>query len=342
MASSSVSQEDVENDFEKLEKRSRIRTARARQINPQGCRVEASCTAPLTLDIDTELSELHLEPVSISPYTLPGASGQVQPDTITADTSPKGRDMIGNNRKDSVRTTERSLANKPHHGIKGKQQRDRRKLREKRRSTGVVHLASTESTGGSTSGEEELSECEIGGETKRNTAQNESIGEGLLVDAETCHNAHAQQESRGDTCGVTERKNSGRGPYNSNSYNRARLRSKNATRSEDMEADDELGDKTDNDHERMSPNSTTPKFSPPIVCSQAVVSESDVVRTGASSDPDLMRQLQEKDRRIQYLELKIQQLSQDSANIIAEHEKLKQENSVLVAALKKNAAEEDN
>ena len=35
MASSSVSQEDVENDFEKLEKRSRIRTARARQINPQ-------------------------------------------------------------------------------------------------------------------------------------------------------------------------------------------------------------------------------------------------------------------------------------------------------------------
>ena len=29
----------------------------------------------------------------------------------------------------------------------------RRKLREKRRSTGVVHLASTESTGGSTSGE---------------------------------------------------------------------------------------------------------------------------------------------------------------------------------------------
>ena len=35
MASSSVSQEDVENDYEKLEKRSRIRTARARQINPQ-------------------------------------------------------------------------------------------------------------------------------------------------------------------------------------------------------------------------------------------------------------------------------------------------------------------
>jgi len=338
MASSSVSQEDVENDFEKLEKRSRIRTARARQINPQGCRAEASVTAPLTLDIDTDLAEFHLDPVSISPYTLPGAghSGHGHPtpasDALQADTSPKGRDLHGdrNNRKDSVRANERAHANKSHHGIKGKQQRDRRKLREKRRSTGVVHLASTESTGGSTSGEEELSECEIGTETKRNTAQNESIGEGLLVDADTC-----PQETR-DTC-VSERKNSGRGPYNSNSYNRARLRSKNATRSEDMEADDELGDKTDNDHERMSPNSTTPKFSPPIPSQTANDAES--TNVGAEDDSDLVRQLQEKDRRIQYLELKIQQLSQDSATILAEHEKLKHENSVLVAALKDTGAE---
>ena len=48
------------------------------------------------------------------------ASGQVEADTIAADTSPKGRDMIGNNRKDSARTTERSLTKKPHHGIRGK------------------------------------------------------------------------------------------------------------------------------------------------------------------------------------------------------------------------------
>ena len=38
----------------------------------------------------------------------------------------------------------------------------------------------------------------------------------------------------------SERKNSGRGPHNSNSHNRSRLRSKNVARSEDMEADDEL------------------------------------------------------------------------------------------------------
>ena len=34
MASSSVSQDDIDNDFEKNSRRSRIRTARARQINP--------------------------------------------------------------------------------------------------------------------------------------------------------------------------------------------------------------------------------------------------------------------------------------------------------------------
>lgn len=34
MASSSVSQEDLENDFELSSRRSRIRTARARTVNP--------------------------------------------------------------------------------------------------------------------------------------------------------------------------------------------------------------------------------------------------------------------------------------------------------------------
>ena len=36
MASSSVSQDDVDNNYEKNSRRSRIRTARARQINPSG------------------------------------------------------------------------------------------------------------------------------------------------------------------------------------------------------------------------------------------------------------------------------------------------------------------
>jgi hypothetical protein len=73
-----------------------------------------------------------------------------------------------------------------HHGpgMKGKgAARDRRKLREKRRSTGVVHLASTESTGGSTTGDdEESSDAAVQGagvavcaETKRNTQHNEAL-----------------------------------------------------------------------------------------------------------------------------------------------------------------------
>jgi len=284
---------------------------------------------PLTLDIDTDLSELHLDPVAISPYTLTGAAaGDMM---AGADTSPKGRDVLGerNNRKDSVRAGDRNHPNKTHHGIKGKQQRDRRKLREKRRSTGVVHLASTESTGGSTSGEEELSECDVGTETKRNTQQNESMtGEAGTSHGETESCSWIQESV------VTERKNSGRGPHAANSHNRSRMRSKNAARSEDMEADDELGDKTDNDHERVSPNTSMPPLS---LTSVSVAEHSNV--TSSASSSDLVKRLEEKDRRIQYLELKIQQLSQDSANILAEHEKLKQENSVLVAALKNKATE---
>ena len=55
---------------------------------------------PLILDIDTDMSELHLEPVTISPHTLPGA-GAGLPRT------PKGREVMEKrkrgNRKDSVR-----------------------------------------------------------------------------------------------------------------------------------------------------------------------------------------------------------------------------------------------
>ena len=94
----------------------------------------------------------------------------------------------------------------------------------------MVHLANPESTGGSASAEDELSECDmaaLSSETKRNTQQNESVGEGVADTEDTAPES-------------SERKNSGRGPHNSNSHNRSRLRSKNVARSEDMEADDEL------------------------------------------------------------------------------------------------------
>lgn len=96
---------------------------------------------------------------------------------------------------------------RPNHLNKGKQPRDRRKLREKRRSTGVVHLPSTEvrssfvsllppffmkfifilyllfkiysilcfqSTGGST-GEDDGDVLSMTAETRRNTIQNEHL-----------------------------------------------------------------------------------------------------------------------------------------------------------------------
>lgn len=107
MASSSLSQEDVDHDLEvQCSRRSRIRTARAvtRTAAPLSTR---DLSAP-----DCELGSLAL-------------------DCGDHDASPKPR------AKDK-----RSL--RPVHANKCKAQRERRKLREKRRSTGVVHLQSTE------------------------------------------------------------------------------------------------------------------------------------------------------------------------------------------------------
>lgn len=135
MASSSLSQEDVDHDLEvQCSRRSRIRTARAvtRTAAPLAVR---DLSAP-----DCELGSLALE--------------------CDHDASPKPR------AKDK-------RCPRPNHANKCKAQRERRKLREKRRSTGVVHLQSTESTGGSTGEEEEL--LNMSAETRRNTTLNEVL-----------------------------------------------------------------------------------------------------------------------------------------------------------------------
>lgn len=109
MASSSLSQEDVDHDLEvQCSRRSRIRTARAvtRTAAPLAVR---DLSAP-----DCELGSLALE--------------------CDHDASPKPR------AKDK-------RCPRPNHANKCKAQRERRKLREKRRSTGVVHLQSTEVCG---------------------------------------------------------------------------------------------------------------------------------------------------------------------------------------------------
>lgn len=374
MASSSVSQEDMEQDYEKLERRSRIRTARARQINPQGgCRLESGASdrfpgpnslPNIGIEID-ESPELHgpLDPVSISPYshTYSGEGG------AGGDSSPKRgvtrEGMTGSQgvKKDSIRGCHPK--NLMHHGNKGKQQRDRRKLREKRRSTGVVHLASTESTGGSTTEGEEVVE-DICSETRRNTAQNESLGESPLATVSlsgSCEGRTSPVPVVHELPQPVERKNSGRlnslpsnhhPPYSN--YTRPRLRDK-SPRSEDLEADDEQGDKTDNDHDslNLSESSSVTTVVPVVgtpACLQAAAPDATAANSSTStpvmrpttptqgeggelSQAELLKQLQEKDRRIQFLEVKIQQLTQDTESVREDQARLLKVNEELLAAL---------
>ncbi|XP_076665837.1 uncharacterized protein LOC143367657 isoform X2 [Andrena cerasifolii] len=156
MASSSVSQEDFDNDFELTSRRSRIRNARARVGLPR----------------TGDASSINFQRNRPNTEELQGvcdasSNNVLPPEHENQQTKPIMR-------KQDKRVTGRST-----HINKGKQQRDRRKLREKRRSTGVVHLPSTESTGDSTGeDEEELSGTCL--ETKHNTHHNEFLDHELI------------------------------------------------------------------------------------------------------------------------------------------------------------------
>jgi len=203
MASSSVSQDDIDNDFEKNSRRSRIRTARARQINPSGCRMESNQVIPPNAEQveHVEIEDQNGSGISGANYSTNasgtgcsdsrgGASGGGANNAVNKYdklvAAPDENAEHETSPKPIIRSGKEKRPQKMHHANKGKQQRDRRKLREKRRSTGVVHLASTESTGGSTTGDDEESSDAAQGqggaavdkvllETRRNTYQNESI-----------------------------------------------------------------------------------------------------------------------------------------------------------------------
>jgi hypothetical protein len=395
MASSSVSQEDFDNDYERLERRSRIRTARARQINPQqSCRLESNQERlpPIGIEIDDSLDHpFAVESVTVSPYSV--MDGDTSPKPVTKHTS-----------RESKNSSEKRPVKLMHHSNKGKQHRDRRKLREKRRSTGVVHLISTESTGGSTSdGEDEESSEPLGGgtsgvplgaggasgvplgagacgvsisapsfDTKRNTLLNESAQDGQVVSPPV---------------EVPERKNSGH-KHHSPLYSRHRGRGDKSPRSEDLEADDEQGDKTDNDHDSLNlseshsgntlmtgtsallaesaaitSSSSSPAIRPSSPSNIPNSSSTPALRSGTPTIPSttstpvqrpatptsietfgtaedrdrcleenktLVSMMAEKDRRIQFLELKIQQLTLETQSIIEEQSRLREENANLV------------
>lgn len=143
---------DINDDFELNARRTRIRTLRARgALHRAGDRDSETSGDICDMNGDGE--------------ALPSSS-TAQSSVITGDTvhdSPTRTSAV--QRAKDKRT-------RPNHLQKGKLPKDKRKLREKRRSTGVVHLASTESTGDSLDDDDEEEKLS---EAKRNTAYNEVI-----------------------------------------------------------------------------------------------------------------------------------------------------------------------
>jgi len=366
MASSSVSQEDVDNDYEKLERRSRIRCARARQINPQGCRMEnatverlPSSTLPLIgIEIEDSLDQLGLDTANLSPYQAEGDQASPKPQTRSRDVKDTRDTRDSREKRPSAKLVY-------HANPKGKQQRDRRKLREKRRSTGVVHLASTESTGGSTTGDDEEGGEILGlcSETRRNTQQNESVASSpgaAAAESQVLQEPVAERKNSG----LHHKLNSPQSQYTSQAQVKSRLRDK-SPRSEDLEADDEQGDKTDNDHDSLNLSESSSAVS--IIGREALTVTTQSSKTGTSSSSmvglltcdvnssastpvlrpttptsgecqgedtqRLISLLEEKDQRIQLLELKVEQLLQDTLTITEEHARLQNENAALLRAV---------
>ncbi|PVD29083.1 hypothetical protein C0Q70_11680 [Pomacea canaliculata] len=148
MASSSVSQESLDmEDFDNMARRNRIRTHRGRAMPHRSGEREGSA------------GDVH---------DREGKDRDQNGDTVEG--VHAGGDHESPTRSAAARLKDkRSRVNHMH---KGKLPKDKRKLREKRRSTGVVHLPSTESTGDSLDDDDDDDENVIH-ETKKNTVYNE-------------------------------------------------------------------------------------------------------------------------------------------------------------------------
>lgn len=288
MASSSLSQEDVDHDLEvQCSRRSRIRTARAvtRTAAPLATR---DLSAP-----DCELGSLAL-------------------DCADHDASPKPR------AKDK-----RSL--RPVHANKCKAQRERRKLREKRRSTGVVHLQSTESTGGSTGEEEDGGAGEpVSAETRRNTALNEGPLSLLM---------HQQQP--GGTSTIQPSTAGNHDPPRP--FGKPYKCRKNKSPS-DLDADDEDNQEYDSGAARTDPlicddnQSASP---PPLPSGDWPINGSLHRALGEAERVQeevrrLVQLLKEKELRIHSLERRVLSLAKELSEVTAENQELRAMNNALL------------
>ncbi|XP_076638122.1 uncharacterized protein LOC143350139 isoform X3 [Colletes latitarsis] len=295
MASSSVSQEDFDNDFELSSRRSRIRMARAR-IGP--------------------------------PRTGDGSSIGFQKESQgVCDTSSNNAPEHENQqikpimRKQDKRVTGRvfsvvSCLHRPTHINKGKQQRDRRKLREKRRSTGVVHLPSTESTGGSTGeDEEELSGTCL--ETKHNTHHNEFLDHELL------------EERTAKMFTQRRNKRHYRTSYRS-CINRHSCHS-------DLEADDEEFDSLNqsdsvnqSDHGNHEPQTSVNTGNRPRLPTPTGDNPHELIERAQEENRRLLSLLEDRDHKIMALEAR---LLQQQHEMTIERERLREENAALIRAM---------
>lgn len=132
MASSSVSQESLDTeDFEISARKSRIRNQRARNVNALPRNTEREREEDDNRDTNDGQDSDEITPIWSSHNTIPEHE------------SPS-RCILTSSRPKDKRT-------RPNHLHKGKLPKDKRKLREKRRSTGVpgigaslAHLVSTE------------------------------------------------------------------------------------------------------------------------------------------------------------------------------------------------------
>ncbi|XP_043258150.1 PRKC apoptosis WT1 regulator protein-like isoform X6 [Colletes gigas] len=285
MASSSVSQEDFDNDFELSSRRSRIRTARAR-IGP--------------------------------PRTGDGSSIGFQKESQgVCDTSSNNAPEHENQQnKPIMRKQDKRVTGRPTHINKGKQQRDRRKLREKRRSTGVVHLPSTESTGGSTGeDEEELSGTCL--ETKHNTHHNEFLDHELL------------EERTAKMFTQRRNKRHYRTSYRS-CINRHSCHS-------DLEADDEEFDSLNqsdsvnqSDHGNHEPQTSVNTGNRPRLPTPTGDNPHELIERAQEENRRLLSLLEDRDHKIMALEAR---LLQQQHEMTIERERLREENAALIRAM---------
>ncbi|KAG7202970.1 hypothetical protein KM043_010107 [Ampulex compressa] len=278
MASSSVSQEDFDNDFEFTSRRSRIRTARTR-VGP-----------PRTGDASSITFQKSAPDVEESQGVCDSSSNNVLPP-----------EHDGQQNKPVMRKQDKRVTGRPTHINKGKQQRDRRKLREKRRSTGVVHLPSTESTGGSTGeDEEELSGTCL--ETKHNTHHNEFLDHELI------------EERTAKT--YTQRRNKSHS---------------------DLEADDEEFDSLNqsdgvnqSDHGNHEPQTSLTTASRPRLPTPTGDNPHELIERAQEENRRLLSLLEDRDHKIMALEARLLQQQHEMA---IERERLREENAALIRAM---------